>query len=442
MTERTARAVGAGVLELLRLFENDQAAADQYAADCLERAKAVEPHLKAFEYFPTDVARRPGPLSGIPVAIKDIIATSDMPTTNGSPIYRGHIPAADAWVVERLRNLGAAIFGKTVSTEFAWRHPGATVNPWNPAHTPGGSSSGSAAAVAAGIVPLALGSQTLGSVIRPAAFNGVVGLKPSFGAIPRTGVHPLSPSLDHVGFFARRVDDVAFALSLLAGSSDADPHGRPIPGLAVDPGTGVPPLDKPRLAIVRFDKWSKAEPEAQKVFDAAVEKLRDAGALLEELELGELDDANWNAINTILTCEGALIYAPLVEKYPDRSSDRLKELVQIGKGHSAYGYLAAKALQEKLRSRFGSDIAGFDAVLTLPAFGEAPRGLAYTGDAEYCAPWTLLGVPAVTLPAGFGKNGLPLGIQIVGEYRQDYRMLCAAKWVESTLGFVPGIPAI
>jgi Asp-tRNA(Asn)/Glu-tRNA(Gln) amidotransferase A subunit family amidase len=141
--------------------------------------KAVQPRLKAFEYFPQSTARRPGPLSGIPVAIKDIIATSDMPTTNGSPIYRDHVPSADAWGVERLLQLGATIFGKTVSTEFAWRHPGPTVNPWNPAHTPGGSSSGSAAAVAAAIVPLALGSQTLGSMIRPAAFNGVVGLKPS-----------------------------------------------------------------------------------------------------------------------------------------------------------------------------------------------------------------------------------------------------------------------
>ena len=440
MTDLTAP--GAGVLELLRLFRNDQAVADRYAAASLEQAKAVEPRLRAFEYFPTDTTRRPGPLSGIPVAIKDIFATSDMPTTNGSPIYRDHVPDADAWVVERLRNLGATIFGKTVSTEFAWRHPGPTVNPWNPAHTPGGSSSGSAAAVAAGIVPLALGSQTLGSVIRPAAFNGIVGLKPSFGAIPHTGVHPLSPSLDHVGFFARRVDDVALALSLLAGSSESDPHGRPIPGFVVDPGTGVPPLDRPRLAIVRFEKWAKAESEQQRVFDAAVEKLRGAGALLEELELGELDKANWSAINTILTCEGALIYAPLVEKYPDRTSDRLKELVQTGKGHSAHGYLAAKASQEKLRSGFDSDIAGFDAVLTLPAFGEAPRGLAYTGDAEYCAPWTLLGVAAVTLPAGFGKNRLPLGLQIVGAYRQDYRTLRVAKWVESTLGFDPGIAEI
>src|ERR1700731_363890 len=283
---------GSSVLELLRVFSHDQAAADRYAAACLARAKAAEPALKAFEYLPRDTSRRPGPLSGIPVAIKDIIATSDMPTTNGSPIYRDHVPVADAWVVERLRNLGATIFGKTVSTEFAWRHPGPTVNPWNPDHTPGGSSSGSAAAVAAGIVPLALGTQTLGSVIRPAAFNGVVGLKPSFGAIPRTGVHPLSPSLDHVGFFARRVNDVAFALSLLAASSDADPHGRPIPGFHVDADRGLQPLDRPRLAIVRFEKWSKVEPEQQKAFEAAIAKLRDADAVLEELELSELDSAN------------------------------------------------------------------------------------------------------------------------------------------------------
>jgi Asp-tRNA(Asn)/Glu-tRNA(Gln) amidotransferase A subunit family amidase len=433
---------GAGVLESLRLFGNDSAAADQYAAVCLERATAVEPTLKAFEYLPRDTARRPGPLSGIPVAIKDIIATSDMPTTNGSPIYRDHVPAADAWVVERLRNLGATIFGKTVSTEFAWRHPGPTVNPWNSRHTPGGSSSGSAAAVAAGIVPLALGTQTLGSVIRPAAFNGVVGLKPSFGAIPRTGVHPLSPSLDHVGLFARRVDDVALALSLLAAASDSDRHGRPLPGFQVDAGRGVAPLERPRLAIVRFANWSAVEPEQQKVFEAAIATLRGAGAVLEELELSELDHANWNAINIILASEGASIFSDLVARYPDRSSDHLKSLVQIGTAHTALEYLAAKALQNKLGQAFAIELSGFDAVLTLPAFGEAPEGLGFTGKAEYCAPWTLLGVPAVSLPAGFGKNGLPLGLQVVGAYREDLRLLRVAKWIEGVLEFDPGLPRI
>jgi Asp-tRNA(Asn)/Glu-tRNA(Gln) amidotransferase A subunit family amidase len=439
---RSASEPGAGVLELLRRFKQDTAAADRYAAACLERTRAAEPVLRAFEYLPPNTARRPGPLSGIPVAIKDIIATSDMPTTNGSPIYRDHVPAADAWVVERLRNLGATIFGKTVSTEFAWRHPGPTVNPWNPKHTPGGSSSGSAAAVAAGLVPLALGTQTLGSVIRPAAFNGVVGFKPSFGAIPRTGVHPLSPSLDHVGLFARRVDDVVVALSLLAGSSDGDPHHQSVPGFAVDIDQGLTPLDRPRLAIVRFEKWSKVDPEQQQVFEAAITKLREAGAVLDELELGELDHCNWDTINLILASEAALIFDDLVARYPDRSSDPLKSLVATGKAHAAWQYLAARQLQESLRAAFPAQIRGFDAILTLPAFGEAPEGLGFTGKAEYCAPWTLLGAPALSLPAGFGKNRLPLGLQVVGAYRQDYHTLRAAKWIEGVLKFDPGIPAI
>ena len=439
MNDPTSRSrSGGGVLELLRRFKDDFALADSYATSCLEKAKAAEPVLKAFEYLPRDLTRRPGPLSGIPVGIKDIIATSDMPTTNGSPIYRDHIPARDAWVVERLRNLGATIFGKTVSTEFAWRHPGPTTNPWNSKHTPAGSSSGSAAAVAAGIVPPALGTQTLGSVIRPAAFNGVVGLKPSFGAIPRTGVHPLSPSLDHVGFFARRVDDVALALSLLAGASDGDPHGRPLPAFQVDLDRGLQPLEKPRLGVVRFEKWSRVEAEQQRAFDAAIAKLRDAGAVVAELELSELDQANWSTINTIIACEGAAIFADLVARYPDRTSDHLKSLVEAGKKHSAIDYLSAKAVQETRRNAFAGEMSGYDALLTLPAFGEAPRGLHYTGDAEYCAPWTFLGVPAATLPIGFGKNNLPLGLQIVGGYRNDHRMLRTAKWIETTFRFDPG----
>jgi len=437
-----APAVGAGVLDLLRLFRSDPAAADRYAATCLAKAKAIEPRLKAFEYLPIDVRRRPGPLSGIPVAIKDIIATSDMPTTNGSPIYRDHVPAADAWVVERLRQLGATIFGKTVSTEFAWRHPGATVNPWNSEHTPGGSSSGSAAAVATGLVPLALGSQTLGSVIRPAAFNGIVGFKPSYGAIPRTGVHPLSPSLDHVGFFARRVDDVALALSLLAGTSDGDPHGRPVPAFDVDVEKGIEPLMRPRLGVVRFEKWSRVEAEQQQVLDAAIERLCAAGAVVEELALAELDRTNWVAINTILASEGAAIFSDLVTRYPDRTSDHLKSLVTAGKAIAAPDYLAAKTQQERRRSALSAEMKGYDALLTLPAFGEAPRGLHYTGDAEYCAPWTFVGAPAVTLPTGFGKNGLPLGIQVVGDYRNDLRALRTAKWVEAVLTFDPGVPKI
>ena len=432
----------AGLLELLRRFKQDERFADGYAAARLERAKAVEPVLKAFEYLPRDVSRKPGPLSGLPVGIKDIIATSDMPTTNGSPIYRDRVPAQDAWVVERLRQLGATIFGKTVSTEFAWRHPGPTTNPWNARHTPGGSSSGSAAAVAAGVVPLALGTQTLGSVIRPAAFNGVVGLKPSFGAIPRTGVHPLSPSLDHVGFFARRVDDVALALSLLAATSDADVHGRPLPGFELDPGRGLAPLDKPRFRVMRFRNWADVEAEQRKMFETAAAKLREAGAVVEAREWEELDAVNWNTINTILASEASLIFGDLVERYPDRTSNHLKTLVTTGKAISAFDYLAAKAMQEKLRAALTREMSDFDAILTVPAFGEAPQGLDFTGKAEYCAPWTLTGAPAISLPAGFGKNHLPLAIQLVGGYRQDLRLLSVAKWVEGVLRFEPGLPKL
>lgn len=442
MTNVAPRISAPGILDLLRLFKTDASAADHYASERLAQAKAIEPVLRAFEVLPTDTARKPGPLSGVPVAIKDIIATSDMPTTNGSPIYSDHVPAADAWVVERLRNLGATIFGKTVSTEFAWRHPGPTTNPWNSAHTPGGSSSGSAAAVAAGIVPLALGSQTLGSVVRPAAFNGVVGFKPSFGAIPRSGVHHLSPSLDHIGFFARKVDDVAYALSLLMGTSDSDLHGQPLPAFDVAVEQGVKPLPSPRLAVVRFAKFAKAGSEQQQVFEAAVTRLRGAGAAVTELELPELDRANWDAINIILAAEGAVIFADLVARHPDKTSDHLKKLVETGSAIGAGDYLKAKALQARLRADFTAQMADYDAVLTLPAFGEAPQGLNYTGDAEYCAPWTLLGAPALSLPAGFGRNRLPLGLQVVGAYRQDLRMLRVAKWVESTLAFSVGLPDV
>ncbi|HEY0218741.1 MAG TPA: amidase [Afipia sp.] len=433
----------AGVLELLETFKNDKSAAETFVADSLANARTIEPALKAFEYLPAEShAAGHGPLSGIPVAVKDIIATSDMPTTNGSPIYTGHVPDADAWVIRRLRDLGATIFGKTVTTEFAWRHPGPTVNPWNIKHTPGGSSSGSAASVAAGIVPLSLGTQTLGSVVRPAAFNGVVGFKPSFGAIPRTGVYPLSPSLDHVGFFARRVDDVAYALSLLTATSDADLHGKALPPFNVDPATGLPFINPPRIAVARLALWSRAEPEQQKLFDDSIARLKSAGAHVEDVTLSDLDRHAWESSNTILSSEAAVIHADHIERHPGHASEYLKTLVKTGKSHSAYDYLIAKHRQTTLRATFEAQTSAFDAVLTLPAFGEAPEGLAYTGDAEYCAPWTLLGVPAVSIPAGFGKRGLPLGLQIVGKYREDYRALGVAKWLESTLAFKPGLAPI
>ncbi|HEY0234388.1 MAG TPA: amidase, partial [Afipia sp.] len=348
-----------GILELLHAFKGDKSAAEAFAAETLANARAFEPTLKAFEYLPAEShASGHGPLSGIPVAIKDIIATSDAPTTNGSPIYKGHIPGTDAWVVERLRNLGATIFGKTVTTEFAWRHPGPTVNPWNTAHTPGGSSSGSAASVAAGIVPLALGTQTVGSVVRPAAFNGVVGFKPSFGAIPRSGVHPLSPSLDHVGFFARRVDDVAYALSLLTATSDTDVHGTPLPAFDVSVEKGLPPVKAPRIAVARLALWSRAEPQQQKLFDDAVAKLKSAGASVEDVTLSDIDQHAWDSCMTILSSEASVIYGDLIDQHSDRTSDHLKSLVKNGKAISAYDYLIAKHRQIQLRRTTEAQTSG------------------------------------------------------------------------------------
>lgn len=443
LNPKTGIATEAGVLDLLRRFRADSKAAEKYAATLRERIAAAEPVLKAFSYPPVaSPSATAGPLAGIPVAIKDIIATRDMPTTNGSAVYKDHVPATDAWIVERLRSLGATIFGKTVSTEFAWRHPGPTTNPWNSKHTPGGSSSGSAAAVAAGLVPLALGTQTLGSIIRPAAFNGVVGFKPSYGAIPRTGVHQLSGSLDHVGFFARNLDDVAYALSQTVATSDSDRHGSPVPAFDISIDSGLPLPTAPRLAVVRFSGWSRVEPEQQAVFNASIAKLKAAGAMLDDVELPDLDRDAWTTINTIVASEGSALFSDLVTRFPDKTSDKLKELVKTGQAYSAHDYLLAKAKQAELRESVAARLSGFDAVLTLSAFGEAPEGLGYTGDAEYCAPWTLLGTPALSLPAGFGKTGLPLAVQVVGGYRQDLKTLKVAKWVEQALQFDPGLAPV
>ncbi|GAC1331847.1 MAG: amidase [Beijerinckiaceae bacterium] len=402
---------------------------------------AFEPWLKAFAYLPTSVEiPNAGPLAGIPVGIKDLIATSDMPTTYGSPIYADHVPGADAWVVERLRGLGAIIFGKTVTTEFAFRSPGPTVNPWNRDHTPGGSSSGSAAAVAAGLVPLALGTQTLGSVIRPAAFNGIVGLKPSFGAIPRTGIHPLATSLDHVGLFARRVDDVAYGLSLLAAVHDSDRHGLALPGFALDIETGLTSLDRPRFALVRTRLWDRVQPAQIKAFDHAIERMCAAGGSVNEITLPAAYDEIGQLIETILASEAAPTFRPLIERFPDRTSTHLQELVARGQAIAEETYIKALRAQADLRKDLSLRLDGFDAILTVPATGEAPEGLNYTGDPSFCMPWTFLGVPAVTIPAGFGPRGLPLGLQVVGRYREDIKTLRAAKFAETALALPQRLP--
>lgn len=428
-----------GLVDALRAFRDGDVSPGDYLAACQDAARASA-DLAAFTVIAEDLAPGDGPWAGIPVGVKDIIATADMPTTNGSPVYADHVPAADAWIVSRLRALGASVIGKTVSTEFAWRHPGPTHNPWKRGHTPGGSSSGSAAAVAAGIVPLALGTQTFGSVIRPAAYCGVVGVKPSYGAIPRVGVHPLAQSLDHVGLFTRSVTDAAFALSRLIGRDDADRHGRPLPGFPLERDVELAPRAAPRLALVRTSIWDRAEPEQRTLLDSATAAFRAAGAPVTDLVLPDAFEVLWACARTILAVEASACFGPLVERFPDRTSQPLKDLVAEGGQVPAVAYLDALRRQAALRRDFDTVLAGYDAVLTLPASGPAPEGLASTGDPAFCVPWTCLGVPAVALPAGVSQ-GLPLGLQLVGPYRNDLALLRTARWCETVLARPITFPA-
>lgn len=427
-----------GLLEACRAFKAGDLDRGQYMRDCAARADEYEPWLKAFVYraSPAELAiGAQGPLSGIPVGVKDIIATAGMSTTNGSPIFRNYVPMEDAAIVATIKRLGGTVFGKTVTTEFAFRHPGPTANPWNPAHTPGGSSSGSAAAVGAGIVPLALGTQTMGSIVRPAAYCGVVGFKASFGAVNREGVHPLSASLDHVGFMTRSVDDVAYAYTLLGDPGFGMADGTDLAAFRFDIDAGLAPLASPRLAVVRMPHWERVGAEQNAVLDRTIDTLRKAGAHVEELPLPEVGAPALAALNRILATEAAAIYEGLASRHPDGASAPLKALVAEGKAIPAAEYIGARREQLQWRREISAKLAGFDAILTVPAAGEAPEGLAYTGDASFCAPWTFLGFPALTVPVARSAKGLPLGVQLVGAYGHDIPALRVAKWVETAMGF-------
>lgn len=423
-----------GVLEALHAFRNGSLDAHAHLRARIRLADACEPWLHAFTHRPATLhaSGAGGPLGGIPIGVKDIIATADMPTTNGSPLFRGHLPAHDATIVRGLRELSGIVFGKTVTTEFAWRHPGPTVNPFGRGHTPGGSSSGSAAAVAAGIVPLALGTQTVGSIIRPAAFCGIVGLKPSFGTIPIGGVHPFAPSLDHLGLFARSVDDVAYALSLLAGR-EAGPAGAVPPSFEVDVMTGLQAFAAPRLLLVRTSRWETISNEQQAVLESSAGAFAAAGAVIEDGTLPEPFEVVWRLLHVVLAVEAASGYGDLVDRFPDRTSIPLRQIVAEGRAIPPDAYNEARAAQGILRDMLAAKLQGFDALLMVPASGEAPRGLDNTGDATFCAPWSFAGVPAITLPASWSRNRLPLGLQLIAPWRGDHALLHVAKWAEQIL---------
>lgn len=426
-----------GLTEACNLISADQLKPIDLLQACVTTANEVEPVLKAFVSRASldSMAQqiKVGPLSGIPIAVKDIIDTVDLPTTNGSPIYKGKTPAEDAAIVKKIRSLGGIIFGKSVTTEFAWRNPGPTTNPVNAEYTPGGSSSGSAASVGAGIVPLALGSQTQGSIIRPAAYCGVVGFKASYGAVSKQGAHALSYSLDHIGFFTRSVDDMAFAFNHLKNSDSSDPELIVIPDLVLGAKRGLPILDKPTIALLETPLDHMMSDEQKQALNSAAQKLEESGAIVQKLSLPQ---KYWDAIhsmNLILESEAAEIHAHHAEHVNDLLSIHIQELVARGLKHSAPAYVAARFLQKKLRNSIAAYFDDFDAFLMAPASGEAPMSQVSTGDPIFCALWSFLGTPSITIPAGKSKNGLPLGIQLIGNYRCDAKLLSAAKFSESAL---------
>lgn len=422
-----------GLLDTVRMVQAGSLQPQDLINESYARAAALEPDLQAFSYFPSappTASAGNGPLAGIAVGAKDLVDTADMPTTYGSPIYADHQPSEDAWIVTRLKDLSATILGKTVTTEFAWRHPGPTRNPWNLNHTPGGSSSGSAASVASGSVQLALGTQTLGSILRPASFCGIVGFKPSFGTISLKGVRALSQSLDHLGVFARSVDDVAYALSLLAGGPGAARHA-PFQ-VSLD---GIAPFPAPRIAWLRPAASPALDDYQSALLASAAKRFTEAGAVVESFALPTEFDALSDIAATLYGAEGAANFSDLVKRFPDKTSDRLKALVEGGLPISATNYIGARNAQLALRSAFTSAIAGFDAVLTTAATGEAPESLTQTGDPGLCVPWTTLGVPAISLPAGIGPRGLPLGIQLIAPFGENLKLLRIAKWCEAALAF-------
>jgi Asp-tRNA(Asn)/Glu-tRNA(Gln) amidotransferase A subunit family amidase len=412
---------------------------------CLERIRALEPKVQAWTFLDeehalaqaraADERKRSGepigPLHGVPVGVKDIFDTADMPTENGTVLHQGRTPRADAAAVRSLRAAGAVILGKTVTTECAYFSPGKTRNPHDPEHTPGGSSSGSAAAVAAGMVPLALGSQTAGSTIRPASFCGVYGFKPTHGLIPRSGVLQLSRTLDHVGLFARTIEDIALLAEQLAGWDEKDPDTRPrarIPFQAL--AAEAPPIP-PMLAFIKTPHWERTDGDTREAFGELVEALGDR---VEEVELFPSALEAWDWQKTIMAAEMAANLEREWRAGKDRLSPQLRELIERGREVRAVDYQrAVRAIAPAVESLDELFMERYDAILTPTALGTAPRGLASTGDPVFCTPWTLLGMPALSVPLMQGANRLPLGAQLVGRRGFDARLMRTARWLVAKL---------
>jgi Asp-tRNA(Asn)/Glu-tRNA(Gln) amidotransferase A subunit family amidase len=406
---------------------------------CIARIDALESELHAWAFLDreraleqakaADAARRAGkgvgPLHGVPVGVKDIIDTADMPTENGCAVFKGRRPSSDATCVTALRRAGAVVIGKTVTTELATLTPSVTRNPRNLEHTPGGSSSGSAAAVAAGMVPAALGTQTGGSVIRPAAFCGVYGFKPTFGLIPRPGVLTQAHSLDTVGVMGRSVEDLALLADAVQGHDDRDPASLSTsrPRLLAT-ATEDWPL-APLFAFVRTHAWKDADAVAHEAFGELAEEL---GGGIEEIGLDHTTERGLAAARTVQRVELAFHFGPLLDRAPGMISEMLTGRIEEGRRTRAVDYVAALNARETHYAAIAEVLREHGTILTPAALGPAPKGLTTTGDPVFCGFWTYLGVPAVSLPL-LGAGGLPMGVQLIGARGDDGRLLRTARWL-------------
>ena len=433
--------------EAARAIAAGEITATELAEACLERIGALDGRLKAWVYVDRDAVladakaadeavsthRTLGPLHGVPIGMKDIYYTAGIPTRAGSEVYKDFVPDYDAASLTLLKRAGALMLGKAVTTEFACLDPSPTFNPWNAAHTPGGSSSGSAVAVATRMCPAAMGSQTVGSVLRPAAYNGVVGFKPTFGRVSRYGVVPVSWNLDTVGWLVRSVEDAALLLQVMAGPDAQDPVSSREPVGDYLSAIQHPPA--PRIGLLRRYFYEKADTETRRHFDATAELLAQAGAEIEELPMPDSIDVAFEDQMLIMSVEAAAFHEPMYREQAEDYQPKLRAM--LADGLRVDGITYTRALER--RRRFIDDmqqLSGRCDVLLTPATPEPSQAdRTNTGNPAFQGPWTSCGLPAIALPSGLAESGLPMAIQMVASPFAESRLLGAARWCEEIIDF-------
>ena len=431
--------------ELARQIRDRKITPVEVSQSFLERMDVLEPSLDAWvrvdrETVLSDAQQRQaelesgaatGPLHGVPIGIKDIYHISGIPTTAGSKVYADYVPDETAVTIDLLRKAGAILLGKTVTTEFACLDPSHTKNPWNPAHTPGGSSSGSAVSVAARMCPVAMGSQTVGSVLRPASYNGIVGLKPTYGRVSRRGVVPVSWSLDTVGWMGRTVEDMALLLQVMAGPDELDPVASKLP--AGDYLSDLESAKTPKIGLITSFFMEESDQETQQMTRAILDQLKSAGASVVDVTLPESFDTAFQDQLLIMGVEAAAFHKPMYEEQAADYRPKLREMLRQGLETDAVTY--TRALERRLR--FSADmrvLAEQADVLLTPSTPTAPLAdLTNTGDTRFQGPWTSCGLPTITLPTGLAKSGLPMGIQLIASPFEEVRLLAIARWCEKMI---------